>query len=166
MSERERVVTGYQLAAVAGALWLGLVPAPGLAPKPACQILSIPEVEQAVGAKVTVDPAQSGPDGNGADFCAWQTPDKHFVILGLMPGTSAAEARTTYVGWLTQAFGGGPPAQSVPGLGDEAQFRNYVGNLKGGVVVVRKGSTVASVEGPMSRDQVVGLARLVLARLP
>lgn len=151
--------------AAALALWLGLSSATGGEPIPACQILSVADVERAAGSRVTVDPSQSGPDGNGADFCAWQTPDKHFVILGVTVKSSVAEAKTAYAGWLTQAFGGGPAALAVSGLGDEAQYRNYVGNLKGGVVVVRKGTAVFSVEGPMGRNGVTALATLVLARM-
>lgn len=133
---------------------------------PACQVLTIANVQSVVGAPVTVDPDQSGPgDDAGSDFCAWKTPDGRFVILGIHPKASVAAARAEYAARLVEAFGGGPAAQTVAGVGDEAQYRNYVGDLKGGVVVVRAGLVVFTLEGPMSRAAVLGLSNLVLARI-
>ena len=136
----------------------------GGAGKPACQVLSIADVAQAAGAAVTIDPSQSGPDGEGRDFCAWKTPDGHFVILGIEAKGSPGDAKAAYAATLVTAFGNGPAAQPITGLGDEAQYRDYVGGLKGGVVVVRHGPVVLTVEGPMSRDKITALTRLVLAR--
>jgi len=66
---------------------------------------------------------------------------------------------------LVEAFGGGPAAQTIAGVGDEAQYRNYVGGLKGGVVVERAELVVLTLEGPMPRDAILGLSNLVLARV-
>ena len=46
-----------------------------------------------------------------------------------------------------------------------AQYREYVGGLKGGVVVVRAGLVVFTLEGPMPQAAVLGLSNLVLARV-
>lgn len=147
----------------ASGLVLALVALP---PKPACQILTAAEVQSVVGAAVTIDPSQSGPgDERGSDFCAWKTPNGRFVILGLHPKESAAAARAEYEVRLVEAFGGGPAAQTIAGVGDQAQYRNYTGGLKGGVVVVRAGLVVFTLEGPMDRAAVLGLSNLVLARV-
>ncbi|HEV8399374.1 MAG TPA: hypothetical protein VGQ18_05980 [Gemmatimonadales bacterium] len=135
---------------------------------PACQVLKPAEVQAVVGAAVTIDRDQSGPgDEEGSDFCAWKTPEGRFVILGVHTKTSAAAARVQYAARLVEAFGGGggPAAQTVAGVGDEAQYRNYVGGLKGGVVVVRAGLVVFTLEGPMARDAILGLSNLVLVRV-
>jgi hypothetical protein len=133
---------------------------------PACQVLKAAEVQQVVGATVTIDPSQSGPgDDGGSDFCAWKTPNGRFVILGIHRKESAATARTEYAARLVEAFGGGPAAQTIAGVGDEAEYRNYVGGLKGGVVVGRAGFVVFTLEGPMERAAVLGLSNLVVARV-
>jgi hypothetical protein len=133
---------------------------------PACQVLKPAEIQKAVGAAVTIDPDQSGPgDDAGSDFCAWKTPNGRFIILGLHPKASAAAARAEYAARLVEAFGGGPAARTIAGIGDEAQYRDYVGGLKGGVVVVRAGLVVFTLEGPMARDAILGLSNLVLARV-
>ncbi len=132
---------------------------------PACQVLKPAEVQQLVGAAVTIDPDQSGPGDPRGDFCAWKTPNGRFVILGVYTSTSPAAARAEYAAQVVGAFGGGPAAKAIAGVGDEAQYRNYTGGLKGGVVVVRAGLVVFTLEGPMARDQVLGLSNLVLARI-
>jgi len=145
---------------------LGLALAVALPPsKPACQLLTNAEVQKVVGAAVTVDAGQSGPGEGGGDFCAWKTPDGHFVILGVYRKGTAAAARTEYAAELVSAFGGGPVAKPVAGVGDEAQYRDYTGHLKGGVVVVRAGLVVFTLEGPVERAAVLGLSNLVLARI-
>ena len=118
-----------------------------------------------VGAAVTVDPSQSGPGEGGGDFCAWKTPDGHFVILGVYRKASVAAARAAYASELVSAFGGGPVAKPIAGVGDEAQYRDYTGHLKGGVVVVRAGPVVFTLAGPMERAAILGLSNLVLARI-
>ena len=133
---------------------------------PACQILTAANVQSVVGVAVSVDPSQSGEgEDAGSDFCAWKTPAGRFVILGVHTKASAAAARAEYAARLLEAFGGGPAAQTIAGVGDEAQYRNYVGGLKGGVVVVRTGLVVFTLEGPMERAAVLGLSNLVLARI-
>ena len=133
---------------------------------PACQVLKPAEIQKVVGAAVTIDPDQSGPgDDDGSDFCAWKTPDGRFVILGVHTKASAATARAQYGMRLVEAFGGGPAAQKIAGVGDEAEYRHYVGGLKGGVVVVRAGLVVFTLEGPMERAAVLALSNLVLARI-
>jgi hypothetical protein len=133
---------------------------------PACQVLKPADIQKVVGAVVAIDADQSGPgDDAGSDFCAWKTPNGRFVILGLHPKASAAAARAEYAARLVEAFGGGPAAQKIAGVGDEAQYRPYVGGLKGGVVVVRAGLVVFTLEGPMERAAVLGLSNLVLARV-
>lgn len=134
-------------------------------PKPVCELLSTGDVSKVVGVAVTVDPSQSGPAENGWDFCAWKMPDGHFVIVGIGAKASLTAARTDYAATLVSAFGGGPQSTAIAGLADEAQYRDYTGNLKGGVVVVRKGSAVMTIEAPTSRGDVLALARLVLARV-
>jgi hypothetical protein len=115
---------------------------------------------------VTIDASQSGPgDDAGSDFCAWKTPQGRFVILGIHTKASAAAARAEYGARLVEAFGGGPAAKPIAGVGDEAQYRNYVGGLQGGVVVVRAGLVVFTLEGPMERAAILGLSNLVLARI-
>ena len=133
--------------------------------KPACQILTIRDVSRVVGVAVTIDQNQSGPGDNGWDFCAWKTPDGHFVILGVGERRSVAAAKAEYTSSLVGAFGGGPSANVIPALADEAQYRDYTGNLKGGVVVVRSGLVVFTVEAPTLQDDVLALARLVLAQM-
>ena len=133
---------------------------------PACQVLTPANVQMVVGAAVTIDASQSGPgDDAGSDFCAWKTPQGRFIILGVHTKTSAAAARAEYAARLVEAFGGGPAAAPIAGVGDEAQYRNYVGGLKGGVVVVRAGLVVFTLEGPMERAAILGLSNLVLARI-
>lgn len=133
---------------------------------PACQVLKGAEIQQVVGAAVTIDASQSGPgEDSGSDFCAWKRPDGRFVILGVHRKESAAAARAAYEAQLVEAFGGGPAAQTITGVGDEAQYRNYVGGLKGGVAVVRVGLVVFTLEGPMERAAVLGLSNLVVARV-
>lgn len=133
---------------------------------PACQVLTPANVQSVVGVAVSIDPDQSGPgEDGGSDFCAWKTPNGRFVILGVHRKESAAAARAEYAARLVEAFGGGPAAQTIAGVGDEAEYRNYVGGLKGGVVVVRTGLVVFTLEGPMERAAVLGLSNLVLARV-
>lgn len=133
---------------------------------PACQILTPANVQTAVGAPVSVDADQSGPgEDAGSDFCAWKRPDGRLVILGVHRKESAAAAHAEYAARLVEAFGNGPAAQKVTAVGDEAQYRHYSGGLKGGVVVVRAGLVVFTLEGPMERAAVLGLSHLVLARI-
>jgi len=133
---------------------------------PACQVLKPAEVQKVVGAAVTVDASQSGPgDDRGSDFCAWKTPNGRFVILGVYTNPSATAARAGYAALLVGAFGNGPTAKTIAGVGDEAQYRDYTGGLQGGVVVVRAGLVVFTLEGPMARDAILGLSNLVLARV-
>jgi hypothetical protein len=133
---------------------------------PACQILTIADVQKFAGVAVSIDPDQSGPgDEDGSDFCAWKTPEGRFVILGIYAKASAAAARAEYASTLVSAFGGGSAAQAIAGVGDEAQYRDYAGGPKGGVVVVRTGLVVFTLEGPMSRAEVLGLSKLVLVRI-
>jgi len=134
---------------------------------PACQVLKPAEVQASVGAAVTVDPDQSGPGDPRGDFCAWKTPNGRFVILGVYTNTSAAAARAEYAALLVSAFGGGggPAAKAIAGVGDEAQYRDYAAGPKGGVVVVRAGLVVFTLEGPMERAAILGLSNMVLARV-
>jgi len=133
---------------------------------PACQVLTPANVQMVLGAPVTIDASQSGPgDAAGSDFCAWKTPQGRFVILGVHTTASAAAARAKYAAQLVEAFGGGPAARAIAGVGDEAQYRDYAGGQKGGVVVVRAGLVVFTLEGPMPRADILGLSNLVLARI-
>ena len=134
--------------------------------KPACQLLSVAEVAGVVGVPVAIDPSQSGPgDNKNWDFCAWKLPNGYFVILGVGTIPTEAGARSEYTSMSVSAFGGGPSAAPVSGLADEAQYRDYAGgHLKGGVVVMRKGAVVYTVEAPTSQKDVIALARLVLSR--
>ncbi len=133
---------------------------------PACQVLTPANVQMVVGAPVTIDASQSGPgDEAGSDFCAWKTPQGRFVILGVHTNASIAAARAQYAARLVEAFGGGPTARAIANVGDEAQYRDYAGGLTGGVVVVRAGLVVFTLEGPMPRADILGLSNLVVARV-
>jgi len=144
-------------------IWLASFMAMAL---PACQVLTPANVQVVVGAPVTIDASQSGPgDDAGSDFCAWKTPAGRFIILGVYSNASIAAARAKYAAQLVGAFGGGPAARAIANVGDEAQYRDYAGGQKGGVVVVRAGLFVVTLEGPMERAEILGLSNFVLARV-
>ncbi len=63
------------------------------------------------------------------------------------------------------AYANGKALESLSGVGDEAKFRHYAGNLKGGVIVGRKGQTIFVVEGSTSPELLASLANAVLSRL-
>jgi hypothetical protein len=63
-----------------------------------------------------------------------------------------------------EAFGGGPCPAAVAGLGDAALYRDFQ-KVKGGALLVRRGTVVFTFSGSVSRDAMIALARLVAGRL-
>jgi hypothetical protein len=63
-----------------------------------------------------------------------------------------------------EAFGNGPKPAPVPGLGDEALYRDFE-RVKGGALIVRRGPAVVTMSGSLAKDGFVSLARLVFGRL-
>jgi hypothetical protein len=55
-------------------------------------------------------------------------------------------------------------AQAVPGLGDEAQYAGHPDG-KGGTILVRKGASVVTITGSISKPTAIAMAKAALARL-
>lgn len=145
-----------------------LVSVPGAGVKDACQLLTIEEVAKAANAgPLAIDPQTSGETDNGGSSCTWQPKGQAPAVIltvenGARPGGTAA---ARFAASKIETFGGGrtQPA-AVPGLGDEALYRDF-DNGKGGALLVRRGNDIVTFSGSARRDVYVALARLVLQRL-
>jgi hypothetical protein len=112
------------------------------------------------------DPSASGEDDRGGDNCVWRvkgTRDPVVVFrIERLPATPKAES--AFKAAEVEAFGGGPRPAAVPGLGDAALYRDFQ-KARGGAILVRRGTTVFTFSGSVSKDAMVSLVRLVLGRL-
>ena len=135
------------------------------AAKSACALLTADEVAKAVGHAVTVDPNQSGKDPDGGDHCVWSNDGNVAIELSLEPPTTdPSRAAGAYREARDDAFGSGAAPSAVPGLGDEALYRDFE-KVKGGAIVVRKGLAVLGISGTQAEDAIVSLARIAAGRL-
>jgi hypothetical protein len=148
----------------AGVLLAALGSLPSL-PIPACQLLTLEEVERVLGGPVTIDPSQSGgPDYRGADDCAWQTKDQRTLVLSVLVDTTVERADIRLTQWSVDAFGGGGAPDTLHGPFDEAHYRAFE-QVQGGALIARKANVVVSLSGPLPRATIVYLGRLVLSRV-
>lgn len=133
--------------------------------KSACALLTADEIAEAVGHPVTVDPDPSGGDPDAGDHCVWTKDGSVAIELSLEPPTTdPARAAGAYREVRDDAFGSGAAPSAVPGLGDEALYRDFE-KVKGGAIVVRKGLVVLGISGTQTKDAIVSLARLAAGRL-
>jgi hypothetical protein len=149
-------------------------------PKPACGLITIAEVSKYSGGPVEVDAKASGEDTDSASSgCVWKVKGSNappVVILtienGDLPGSAerllgkppaGGRVPASFSARKVEAFSG-PPPSAVPGLGDEAFYRDFE-RVKGGALLVRRGIWFVSFSGSMSKDGYIALARLVLQRM-
>jgi hypothetical protein len=157
---------GVRLAAVALAV-LGLLGSPAGASgadRPVCELLTLEEVGRAAGAPAAIDPSASGPDDRGGDNCVWKARGQVVVETRVERLASPQRAQVAFGHARTEAFGPRPAPAPVAGLGDEALYRDFE-RVKGGALVIRRGTVVVGMSGVLPRDALVGLARLLLPRL-
>ncbi len=148
----------------------------------ACRLLTFDEVARfSGGAPVEIDPKQSGEDdSDGSSSCTWQvkggklppvviltvengdTPGAGERVLGTKPAEGRVAAKFSLR--KMQAFGNPPPPTAVPGLGDEALYRDFE-RVKGGALLVRRGAQIVTFSGSVHKDAYIALARLVLQRI-
>jgi hypothetical protein len=133
----------------------------------ACSLLTTDEVKGVAASESPrlIDEASGLNVAETDDFCVWRGKSSQDPLVQLVvkvpPGANAPLVFTVTGG---DFFGGGPKPAAVSGLGNEALYRDFVKG-RGGTVVVRKGTTVFSITGLLSKDVLVGLARLVAGRL-
>ena len=160
--------THRRLGALLLALWAAWGPAVAMAAgaRNACELLSRDEVSRVAGGPVEIDPTASGEDDRGGDNCVWKLKGRPVppVLLRVRRHASGPQAQIAFMVERADAFGGGPEPVRVPGLGDEALYRDFE-KVKGGALVVRRGSVVVTMSGSVSREAFVSLARLVVGRL-
>ena len=135
------------------------------APKSACDTLTLAEIGKVLGGKVVIDQSQSGPDDRSGDNCVWTGPNKSIILIRVQPVADKNQVQTKYKEALEQAYSGGRAPEALAGVGDEAKYRDYSGNLKGGVIVGRKGQVLFVVEGSASRDALGALAGVLISRM-
>ncbi len=144
----------------------------------ACQLVSLDEITKLTGrSPVEINPSASGPDG-ASDYCSWRikgtedtviemgienldVPDLAEQVTGRRPSDVRIAAKFKIR--KIQAFSDPPEPAAVPGLGDEALYRDFQ-RAKGGALLVRRGSRLFSCSGSQSKDAYIGLAKLVLQR--
>ncbi len=136
-----------------------------------CALLTVAEVEQALGA-LDGEPDGSGQDGSGAPSCAYLARDGLLFMSSLVGDDAALQAQ------VTRARESGAPLEAVPGLGDEAYVA--AAPMEGapqsdavqGVLIVRRGDTLlqlgimSTLDAAATADALKQLAELALARLP
>jgi hypothetical protein len=135
------------------------------APRSACDTLAMTEIGKALNGKAEIDRSQSGPDERGGDNCVWVGPDKGVILIRIQPVADKNLVARKYKRQLEEAYANGKSPESVAGVGDEAKYRDYVGNVKGGVIVGRKGQMIFTVEGSPARDVLGALANMMLSRV-
>lgn len=164
--ERIGAYTGMRFRGLAAAFLMVAAPVVFAAPaKSACELFTLPEIAKVAGAAVTIKQDESGPDENGGDNCVWTTADRRNVMVRIIALANEKVAPQRYAGELVSAYGRARPPEVLTGLGDEAKYRTYDGNLKGGVVLGRKGKVVFVVEGIANRENLIDLTRTLLSRL-
>jgi len=158
---------GTTTALVLGGIVLGAAqpPASGAA-KSACELLTLAEVGRVGGGTMEIDPSASGDDDRGGDNCVWRVKGTRdpVVVFRVERLAAAPKAEGAFKAAEVEAFAGGPRPAAVPGLGDAALYRDFQ-KVKGGALLVRRGTTVFSFSGSVAKDAMVSLARLVLGRL-
>src|SRR5262245_29355761 len=147
----------------------------------ACKLLTVDEVTKASNAgSLEIDPRASGEDADGSTGCTWQikgskappvviltvengdTPGVTERALGTKPSVDRVTA--TFSLRKIQTFGDPPPPTPIPGLGDEALYRDFQ-RVKGGALLVRRGKWIVTFSGAAPKDAHLTLARLVLQRI-
>lgn len=149
----------------------------------ACRLLTLDEVGRfASGGPVEIDPKQSGEDDSDgiSSGCTWQVkgsksppvailtiedgdvPSQAERVLGTKPPNGRVAARFSLR--KVQAFGNPPPPTAIPGLGDEAFYRDFE-HVKGGALLIRRGTHIVTFSGSVPKDAYVTLAPLVLQRM-
>jgi hypothetical protein len=145
-------------------LLLGLGVTASGAGRPACELLTVEEVGRVAGGAVTIDPGASGEDDRGGDNCVWKLRGNVVVETRVQRAPSSQQAQRLFQEARTEAFGSRPAPTPVPGLGDEALYRDFE-KAKGGALLVRRGAVVFGMSGALPRDAYLTLARLMLPRL-
>ena len=178
------MTTLYPHAAIA----LLALAAPVLAQKPsgkpeaqkrsACQLVSLEEITKLTGkGPLEINPSASGPDG-ATDYCSRRVKGSEATVIEMgienldvpdlaeqVAGRQSTDVRVAAKFKLRkiQAFSDPPEPAAVPGLGDEALYRDFQ-RAKGGALLVRRGSRLFSCSGGVSKDAYIGLAKLILQR--
>lgn len=146
----------------------------------ACQLVSLEEIAKLTAAgPVEIIPDASGPaDGGASDACAWRVKGSQATLIEMvienldvpdlaekLTGKLTTDPRVAAKFKLrkTQAFSDPPEPAVVPGLGDQALYRDFQ-RAKGGALLVRRGSRLFSCSGSLPKETYIGLARLVLQR--
>jgi hypothetical protein len=146
-----------------------------------CQLVTVDEVaKSSQTGPIEIDRKSSGenPD-DGSSSCTWivkgggvpvviltienaDVPDAAEQALGTEPAGGRRQANFSLR--KMQTFGDPPPPAAVPGLGDEALYRDFK-NGKGGALLIRRGFWIVTFSGSAPRDVYVALGKLVLERL-
>jgi hypothetical protein len=145
-------------------LLLGPIVTAAGAGRPACELLTREEVGRVAGGAVTIDQSSSGEDDRGGDNCVWKRGRDVAVEMRIQRAPSPPQAQRLFQEGRVEAFGTRPGPAAVPGLGDEALYRDFE-RAKGGALIVRRGAVVVGMSGTVPRDAYLTLARLLLPRL-
>jgi hypothetical protein len=165
---RDGVVAALLATFLTGPALAGPNPAATAKPPKACDLLTTADVAAVAPAEAPqfVAEASGLTMVETEDYCVWRgkgSPDPLVqLIVKVLNPDQAPEM--IYVVAKGEYFGGGPDPQPVPGVGDEAAYRDF-DKGKGGSIVVRRGATVFVVTGLLPKPALVELAKRAVKRL-
>ncbi len=137
-------------------------------PYPACDLLSAAEVAKFLSvAAVQVDSVNTGKNEfSGVELCSWYVSlrDPRGLTVRLRRGKSTEDTPVLLIAARMEEESFAGKVETVAGLGDEAQYADWLDG-SGGAIIVRSGAKVVTFTGTISKAAAVALAKAALPRL-